>query len=128
LSASRAAAEEALKKMILAVASRARSEAGIDNAKEIDVILPRTVVGVDELRRNPKELHEGSLGQFALAAAADMLRAGVSFERSGDDAGGIRIVLKDDGLMVDLTDAAVAEVILRHLQPRFRALLEGVVS
>jgi V/A-type H+-transporting ATPase subunit E len=52
----------------------------------------------------------------------------VSFARSGDDAGGIRIVLKDDGLVVDLTDAAVAEVILRHLQPRFRALLEGVVS
>jgi V/A-type H+-transporting ATPase subunit E len=120
--------EEVLKKMILAVASRARSEAGIDDAKEIDVIMPRTVVGVDELRRNPKELREGSLSQFALAAAADMLRAGVGFERSGDDAGGIRIVLKDDGLMVDLTDAAVAEVILRHLQPRFRALLEGVVS
>ena len=120
--------EEMLKKMILAVASRARGEAGIDDAKELDIILPRTVVGVDELRRKPQELREGSLSQFALAAAADMLRAGVSFARSGGDAGGIRIVLKDDGLVVDLTDAAVAEVILRHLQPRFRALLEGVVS
>jgi V/A-type H+/Na+-transporting ATPase subunit E len=57
-----------------------------------------------------------------------MLRAGVTFDRSSDDAGGIRIVLKDNGLLVDLTDAAVADVILRHLQPRFRALLEGVVS
>ena len=120
--------EEVLKKMILSVASRARGEAGIDDAKEIDIILPRTAVGVDELRRNPQELREGSLSQFALAAAVDMLRAGVSFQRSSDDAGGIRIVLKDDGLMVDLTDAAVADVILRHLQPRFRALLEGVVS
>ena len=57
-----------------------------------------------------------------------MLRAGVSFTRSSDDAGGIRVVLKDTGLVVDLSDAAVAGVILRHLQPRFRALLEGVVS
>ena len=120
--------EEVLKQMILAVASRARDEAGIDDAKELDIILPRTVVGMDELRRNPQELREGSLSQFALAAAADMLRAGVSYERSSDDAGGIRVVLKDDGLLVDLTDTAVAEVILRHLQPRFRALLEGVVS
>jgi V/A-type H+-transporting ATPase subunit E len=42
--------------------------------------------------------------------------------------GGIRIVMKDSGVVVDLTDAAVADVILRHLQPRFRAMLEGVVS
>ena len=120
--------EEVLKKMILAVASRARGEAGVDDAKEIEMILPRTVVGLDDLRRNPQELREGSLSQFALASAADMLRAGVTFARSSDDAGGIRVVLKDDGVMVDLTDAAVAGVILRHLQPRFRALLEGLVS
>jgi V/A-type H+-transporting ATPase subunit E len=120
--------EELLKHMILAVASRARSEAGIDNAKELEIILPRTVVGLDELRRNPQELREGALGRFALASAADMLRAGVTFARSGDDRGGIRIVLKEGGIQVDLTDVAVADVILRHLQPRFRALLEGVVS
>jgi V/A-type H+-transporting ATPase subunit E len=120
--------EEVLKRMILAVASRARGEAGIDNVQELEIILPRTVVGLDELRRNPQELREGALSQFALASAADMLRAGVTFARSSDDAGGIRIVLKENGVMVDLTDAAVADVILRHLQPRFRALLEGVVS
>jgi V/A-type H+-transporting ATPase subunit E len=120
--------EEVLKSMILAVASRARSEAGIDNAKQLEIILPRTVVGLDELRRNPRELREGALSQFALASAADMLRTGVTFTRSSDDAGGIRVVLKDTGVLVDLTDAAVAGVILRHLQPRFRALLEGVVS
>jgi V/A-type H+-transporting ATPase subunit E len=120
--------EEVLKKMILAVASRARAEADIDEAKEIEIILPRTVVGLDELSRNPQELREGALSQFALAAAADMLRAGVTYARSGDETGGIRVVLKDDGVAVDLTDAAVAGVILGHLQPRFRALLEGVVS
>lgn len=120
--------EEVLKNMILAVASRARSEAGIDNAKQLEIILPRTVVGLGELRRNPRELREGALSQFALASAADMLRTGVTFTRSSDDAGGIRVVLKDTGVLVDLTDPAVAGVILRHLQPRFRALLEGVVS
>jgi len=120
--------EELLKRMILAVASRSRREAGVDDAKELEIILPRSAVGLDELRRNPQELREGSLGQFALASAADMLRAGVTFAQSRDEAGGIRIVLKDSGLQVDLTDAAVANVILRHLQPRFRALLEGVVS
>ena len=120
--------ESMLKRMILAVASRARGEAGIDNAKQLEIVLPRTAVGLDELRRNPQELREGALGQFALASAADMLRAGVSFTRSREDAGGMQVILKDTGVVVDLTDAAVAGVILRHLQPRFRALLEGVVS
>lgn len=120
--------ESMLKRMILAVASRARVEAGIDNAKQLEIVLPRTAVGLDELRRNPQELREGALSQFALASAADMLRAGVSFTRSREDAGGMRVILKDTGVVVDLTDAAVAGVILRHLQPRFRALLEGVVS
>jgi len=120
--------EGVLKSMILAVASRARNEAGIDNAKQLEIILPRTVVGLDELRRNPRESHEGAFSQFALASVADMLRNGVTFTRSTEDAGGFRVVLKDTGVLVDLTDAAVAAVILRHLQPRFRALLEGVVS
>lgn len=122
------AGDDVLKRMILAVASRARDEVGVDNARELEVILPRAVIALDELRLNPREMREGSLGQFALQSAVDMLRAGVTFGRSSDDVGGIRIVLKDSGVVVDLTDAAVADVILKHLQPRFRAMLEGVVS
>jgi V/A-type H+-transporting ATPase subunit E len=57
-----------------------------------------------------------------------MLRKGVTFTRSRDESEGIRVVLSDDGVTLDLTDHAIAEVILRHLQPRFRALLEGVVG
>jgi V/A-type H+/Na+-transporting ATPase subunit E len=120
--------EGVVKRMVLAVASRARSEAGIDSAKQLEIVLPRSVLGLDELRRNPQELRDSVLSQFALSSAADMLRGGVTFSRSSDDAGGIRILLKDTGVAVDLSDAAVAGVILRHLHPRFRALLEGVVS
>lgn len=120
--------EDLLRKMILAVASRARDEAGLDGSREIDLILPRSVASLEELRKNPKELREGSLSQIVLATAADMLRDGIRFSYADDDSGGITAVMKDSGVQVDLTDRAVAEVILRHLQPRFRALLEGVVS
>ena len=120
--------EETLKALVLAVAGRARDEAGIDRASGVTITLPRAVVGLDDLRRRPEELREGTLSHFVAAEAAEMLRAGVAFERAGDEAGGIRVRLTDEGLVVDLTDEAVATVILRHLQPRFRALLEGVVS
>ncbi len=120
--------DEMLKRMVLAIAARSRSDAGLDQAKDIDVILPRAVVGLDDLRRKPEELREGSLTHFAATAAADMLRKGITFSRAEDEAGGIRVTLSDEGVVVDLTDKAVADVILRHLQPRFRALLENVVS
>lgn len=120
--------DEMLKRMILELAGLARSEADIDRAENVEITLPRTVVDLDELRRNPEELHAGSLTHFAATAAADMLRKGVSFARAEDDVGGIRVTLTDEGVIVDLTDQAVADVILRHLQPRFRALLENVVS
>ncbi|MEL7173206.1 MAG: hypothetical protein AAFU72_10520 [Pseudomonadota bacterium] len=119
--------EEMLKRMVLAVAARAREEAGMDDDAALEIALPRSVVGLDDLRRKPEELREGSLTHFAAAAAAEMLREGVAFSRADDDADGIRVKLEDSGIVVDLTDKAVAEVILRHLQPRFRALLENVV-
>ena len=120
--------DEMLKRMILAIAGRSRAEADLDDAKSIDFVLPRAVVGLDELRRKPEELREGSLTHFAATAAADMLRKGISFSRAEDEAEGIRVTLTEEGVVVDLTDRAVADVILRHLQPRFRALLENVVN
>ncbi|MEL6769013.1 MAG: hypothetical protein AAFP17_17680 [Pseudomonadota bacterium] len=118
--------EETLKRMVIAVAARAREEAEMDEAA-LEVVLPRSVVGLDDLRRKPEELREGSLTHFAAAAAAEMLREGVAFSQAEDEADGIRVKLTDSGIVVDLTDKAVADVILRHLQPRFRALLENVV-
>ena len=119
--------DDMLKQMVIAVAGRAREEANMDSAADLEVVLPRVLVSLEDLRRKPEELQEGSLSHFVGALAAEMLREGVRFGRSEDDHGGIGVVLKDEGVVVDLSDAAVAEVILRHLQPRFRALLENVV-
>jgi V/A-type H+/Na+-transporting ATPase subunit E len=120
--------EEMLKKMILAIVGRAREEGGVDQSADVEVILPRSVVGLDELRRKPEELREGTLTHYVVATAGEMLREGVRFGRAEDDAEGIRVKLHDRGVTVDITDQAVAEAILEHLQPRFRALMEGVVK
>ncbi|MFW5834429.1 MAG: hypothetical protein ACOCYE_10055 [Pseudomonadota bacterium] len=120
--------EDLLRSMILEIVGRARAEGGIDDASEVEVILPRTAIGLDDLRRKPEELEAGSLAHFVAASVGGMLRAGVSFARADDDEGGLRLRLVDRSVTVDLSDRAVAEAILVHLQPRFRALLEGVVK
>ncbi len=120
--------EGLLEKLILAVAGRAREEGQVDKSAEVEVVLPRSAVGLDDLRRKPEELRKGTLTHFVAALAAEMLREGVSFGRADDDAHGIRLALLDRGVSIDLTDRAVAEALMVHLQPRFRALLEGVVK
>lgn len=120
--------EDVLRRMILALAARTRDEAGLDDADAMEVVLPRSVVGLEDLRRRPEALQEGTLTHFAASVAADILREGVTFSRAADGADGLRVRLDAEGVTLDLTDEAVAEVILRHLNPRFRALLEGVVG
>jgi V/A-type H+-transporting ATPase subunit E len=114
-----------LRQMILRIAGRAGE--GTDPKAKLEVILPESAVGLDELRRDPDELEHGPLTRFALGLSADMLRTGVSLSASADQGTGIEVRVSDGRLVVDLSDGAVAALLLQHLQPRFRAILEGIV-
>ncbi len=120
--------EEFLRRLILEVARRGRDEAGVTPGEAMTVVLPHELVSIEELRRNPLELREGSLSHFVLAVASEVLGDGVRFTVAEDDASGIRIRLQDKHVEIDLTDEKVTELILAHLQPRFRAILEGTVK
>ncbi|MBK1633109.1 hypothetical protein CKO31_20610 [Thiohalocapsa halophila] len=120
--------EEFLQQLILEVGRRGREEAGVEPGEAMEVVLPHELVSIEELRRNPLELREGSLSHFVLAVASEVLGEGVRFTVAEDDTSGIRIRLQDKHLEIDLTDEKVAELILAHLQPRFRAILEGTVK
>lgn len=117
-----------LRQMVLEVVGRVRDGAGIGADDAVDIILPEHAVGLEELRDNPKELEEGRLTKFALGLTGDMLRDGVVLRAADDGASGIRVQVKDKSITLDLTDKAVAALLLQHLQPRFRAVLEGIVK
>ncbi len=120
--------EAFLQQLILEVAGHGRNEAGIAPGEAMEVVLPHELVSIEELRRNPLELREGSLSHFVLAVASEVLGDGVRFTVAEDDASGIRIRLQEKHVEIDLTDEKVAELILAHLQPRFRAIVEGTVK
>jgi V/A-type H+/Na+-transporting ATPase subunit E len=120
--------ESFLKQLILEVAGRAREQAGVDAGGAVQVQLPRALVGLEELRRNPLELREGSLSHFVLSLAGNVLAEGVTFGVADNDTRGICLYLKDKDVTIDLTDETVAALLLQHLQPRFRAILEGTVK
>jgi V/A-type H+-transporting ATPase subunit E len=120
--------QDFLQKLILEVAGRAREQAGVDAGQPVKVLLPRALVGLEELRRKPLELREGSLSHFVLSVAGNVLAEGVTFGVADDDAKGVRLYLEDKDVQIDVTDEAVAALLLQHLQPRFRAILEGTVK
>ncbi len=118
--------QEILEKMILEVASRVRSD--VDQSSQVEILLPRKVVGLADLSQNPDELEQGVLTHFVRLNSQSMLREGITFGFAKDQTGGLKIRLVDREIELDLSDQAVAAAILEHLQPRFRALLEGVVK
>jgi V/A-type H+-transporting ATPase subunit E len=118
--------QEILENMILEVVGRVRAEA--DRSEHTVVILPRQIAGLEELSQNPQELENGVLTRFVQLVSRGMLREGVSFGVASDRQEGLRLRLVDRDVVLDLSDTAVSEAILQHLQPRFRALLEGVVK
>jgi len=120
--------ETFIERLILEVAGRARQETGIDSGQAVEIQLPKALVGPEELRRNPLELREGSLSHFVLSLAGNVLAEGVTFAVDKTDARGIRLYLRDKDVHIDLTDDKVAAILLAHLQPRFRAILEGTVK
>jgi V/A-type H+-transporting ATPase subunit E len=122
------AEQDFMERLILALAGQVREKTGLDDQQNITLLLPETIIGVDELRKNPEELKQGVLSKVSGAIAGDLLRKGVAFEADENLDSGLMIRLDKNAMMIDFTDEAVAFLLLKHLQPRFRALLQGIVK
>ena len=90
----------------------------------MEILLPADVVTAEELKKDPHELAESSLSRFVLELSGDVLREGLQFVPAEDERPGLRIRLKDQDVEIELTDEAVAGLLMEHLTPRFRALME----
>ncbi|MFW1678727.1 hypothetical protein ACFVYJ_13230 [Pontibacter sp. JAM-7] len=117
--------EAFIRQLVLALVNRVAEDTGLNEADALQIVLPADSIGLEELRRNPQEYRDGQLSRFVQSLAAEQLRAGISFDLHAG--AGIRIRLQAEDIEVDLSPAAVSELLLKHLQPRFRAMLEGVI-
>ena len=117
-----------LQRLILEVVGRVGDGVEIPEDEAVEVILPREVIGLEDLRRRPEELSHGELSSFIFGIEGKLLRDGVSFAAVDRPGGGLHIRLVDKDIDIDLSDEAIAGLLLEHLQPRFRAIMEGVVK
>lgn len=115
---------ETLRRIVVAVAGRSVPETLQDH--EMSIELPRQALSLEDLKQAPGH-GEDTLGTLARDVAAELLGEGLDVERACGDYIGLRIRFEGEDVAIDLTDEAVTEVLYRHLIPRFRAILEGIV-
>ncbi|NVO54762.1 hypothetical protein HW561_03025 [Rhodobacteraceae bacterium B1Z28] len=114
-----------LKQMILEIVGRAGEGANLEG--RIQVILPARITTQEDIKQNADDIQSGKLTKYVLGLTAKMLRENVELHLSDNEQDGIRVRAEDQGVVLDLTDKAVAGLLMEHLQPRFRAVLEGVI-
>ncbi len=68
-----------------------------------------------------------TLTQLTLGVIQEMLREGVQLKVGTDITCGIRIELGEE-VMLDPSDEALSRLLLAHLRPRLRQILEGIVD
>lgn len=118
--------ETFLQKLILAMADKAKTNASVSQTEPMEIVLPDKIITFDELKQSPEAVEPGTLTHFVIALAGKVLRDGVTFSTTSD-LDGIRVKLTDRDVSIDLTETAIAALLKQHLQPRLRAVMEGVL-
>jgi len=111
-----------LQRLILEVAGRVAP-----TSARAELLLPAALVSLEDLQSTPEEATPGTLMHFVLSLGGGMLRDGMHFGVSEDGEAGIRVRLVEEDVQIDVTESAISQLLLRHMLPRFRALLRGAV-
>ncbi|MEO0459886.1 MAG: hypothetical protein AAF219_03510 [Myxococcota bacterium] len=102
-----------------------RNSTVLDRAERYEVSVPMTVMGVEELKNDPAALGD-DLSGFAKQIASAVARDGI--ELGTHRGSGLRVLIREQGLEIDFSAQAVADLVMQHLRPRFRALMMGIIQ
>lgn len=96
--------------------------------KPLSILLPKSLLDLEDLKNDSSFGEDSPLVRFAAERTKLMLEEGVTLDLAADLKKGIKLVLHDGAVEIDLSDDEIADVLLAHLQPRFRAIIEGILS
>ncbi|KTD10818.1 V-type ATP synthase subunit E [Legionella gratiana] len=122
--------EDMLRQLIFLVATDTVEQLHAFKAKNIEIELPQKVLDFEEIRKNPELLKQDPLKTLVQSLTRQMLRDGldVRVNQQASHGTGIKVHLVNEEIVLDLTEDAVSNLLIKHMQPRFRALLEGLLQ
>ena len=115
--------ENLLISMILEIAKNDR-----DSDTPVKLLLPKAFIGLEDLRKNPDQLKNSPLLSFIAEQTSIMLENGIEIGVGDHREAGIVVRQNAGEIELELTEQALSRLLLKHLQPRFRALIEGIVG
>jgi V/A-type H+/Na+-transporting ATPase subunit E len=114
--------EDVLRDMILAIAGK--SAVQLPKDQEIEILLSTGALPTED-SKGKAAAAEDRVKQFILKVTRNMLREGIELKPGSGVNAGIRVRLKNEDLEIDLTEKAVAELLVQHLLPRYRKIVRG---
>jgi V/A-type H+-transporting ATPase subunit E len=90
--------------------------------QQLEILVSDLIAGREQENPELDQLVRDSV----LGISGNMLREGVEIIPDSDISGGARVRVVGEDLEIDLTDEAISKLLLKHLLPRYRAILEGV--
>jgi V/A-type H+-transporting ATPase subunit E len=89
--------------------------------QKLEILVSDLLLGREEENEQLDQImREGVLG-----ISDSMLREGVEIIPSSEVSGGVRVRVVGENLEFDLSDGAISKLLLKHLLPRYRSILEG---
>ncbi len=89
--------------------------------QQLEIFVSELLAGRDD--QNP-EL-DRTIRETVLGISGNMLREGVEIIPAGDVPGGARVKVVGEDVEIDLTSDAISRLLLKHLLPRYKSILEG---
>lgn len=108
-----------MRQLVLVLAGRVANELLVD--KQLEIVVSALLDEHPANQPMPAKVRDGILG-----ISHGMLREGVELSVSNQLTSGAKVKLVGEAAEVDLSAAAISEMLLAYLTPRFRALLQGV--
>ena len=115
--------EDLIRSLILVLAGHAASD--FVDGKDAEILVSAALFDNPPDDAQALETARARARQLILGISGDMLREGVELIPSSDVSGGARVRAKGEQAEVDLSDEAISELLIRHMLPRFRAIMEG---
>jgi len=114
---------DTLKCLLMSAAGKAQLQ-----DRPMTIELPSKEAAEDDLREHPELLQSGPLLELVGQVTRELFESDVRIMGVEHLSSGARIELVDGTVSLDLSDDGLSALVLKHLQPRFRAILDGVVS
>lgn len=123
------AEKDLLRQFILMIAAKSAEEIQQYRAEHITLELPTDAFELEKLRQNPSQLEKDSLKPLIYQITKEMIKEGFSFVVSEEEKPlvGIKARLNNEKIEIDLSEQAISTLLLKHMEPRFYALLEGLL-